>query len=289
MAGTGNQLRIFNDAVAIITGGASGIGLAISKVLASRGATVIIADKQSEAARKEVESICSSGGRAEAVSLDVTDYAAVESLVNSTLEKHGRIDYMFNNAGIGVCGLMSDFSLEHWQKVINVNLMGVIHGVHAVYPVMIRQGFGHIVNTSSIGGLVPFQFTGSYTAAKFAVAGLTQSLRVEAMDTGVRVSVICPGVIRTPILKGGGDSIILYDVPPENVDNAWKKTFPADVDRFAAKVVSQVARNVPIIVVPGWWKIVWLTYRLFPAFTLKLMKKAFYDPGYKDLAPFMKH
>jgi NAD(P)-dependent dehydrogenase (short-subunit alcohol dehydrogenase family) len=283
-----HQLRIFNDAVAIITGGGSGIGLAIGKALASRGATVILADKQGETAGREAENIRAAGGNTEAAQIDVTDYKSVEQLVTGTLAKYGRIDFMFNNAGIGVCGLISDFELDHWYKVLNVNLLGVIHGIQAVYPVMRKQGFGHIINTSSMGGLVPFTFTGSYTASKYAVAGLSQSLRIEAMDSGVRVSVLCPGVIRTPILKAGGDNLLLYKIPQNKIEESWKKTFPADPDRFAEKAIRQVARNVPIIVVPAWWKLFWLFHRLSPNATLWFIKYFFYNPAMKDLGPFVK-
>jgi len=278
---------VFKGAVAIVTGGASGIGLSLAKELANRGASVVIADKNIAEAQKAAAKIAEGGRSVVAVEVDVTDYASVEKNVREVFDAEGRLDYMFNNAGIGVCGLMKDFTIDDWRKVIDVNLMGVINGVQAVYPLMLDQGFGHIVNTSSMGGLVPFPLTGSYTASKYAVVGLSKSLRVEAMDGGVRVSVVCPGVVRTPLLKGKGDSVLLYDVPEDKVEQSWKRTFPADPDRFARSVLDQVGRNKAVIIVPAWWKILWWMERSSPTLMSMLMKKQFYDVAIKDLKDYI--
>jgi len=117
--------------------------------------------------------------------------------------RFGHIDLLFNNAGIAVGGGMADYDPEDWEDVIDVNLRGVANGVQAVYPIMIEQRSGQIVNTASIAGLIAAPSQGSYTASKHAVVGLTKALRVEAERFGVRASVLCPGVVRTPILVGG--------------------------------------------------------------------------------------
>jgi NAD(P)-dependent dehydrogenase (short-subunit alcohol dehydrogenase family) len=284
-----NRTRYYKDAVAIITGGASGIGKALGEELAALGAHVILADIRLEPALMAAEKIKSKGGRAEAAPVDVSDFNSVERLVQETYGKHDRIDFIFNNAGIGACGHMHEFKLEHWRNVINVDLFGIIHGVQAAYPLMREQGFGHIVNTASIGGLVPFTLTGSYTASKFGVVGLTIALRMEAMGSGVCASVICPGVIRTPMLMADDpNNVILFDVATDKYEEAWRRTRPADPNQFAKKVLKQVRRNKPIIVVPGWWKILWLVFRIAPNFTINFMKKNFHDVALKDLERFRK-
>jgi NAD(P)-dependent dehydrogenase (short-subunit alcohol dehydrogenase family) len=188
---------------AIVTGGASGIGRALAEELAGRGVGVVIADRQVDLAKEVAAAIQSRGGAAEVAELDVRDHERFLAIVNETFERTGRLDYLFNNAGIGVSAEMKDYEPADWDDVFDVNLRGVAYGVTAAYPLMVRQGFGHIVNTASMAGLVAAGMTGSYTATKHAVVGLSRALRVEAKPYGVRVSVVCPGVIRTPILEGG--------------------------------------------------------------------------------------
>src|SRR5664280_2465562 len=141
---------------------------------------------------------------------DVTGAGALSQSVGRFAAEHGGLDFMFNNAGIAVGGEVRDLSLAHWQRVVDVNLMSVIHGVAAAYPLMIEQGRGHIVNTASLSGLVPSPLLVPYSTTKHAVVGLSIGRRVEAADHGVRVSVVCPGVIETPLLDKGNPG----DLPP---------------------------------------------------------------------------
>jgi NADP-dependent 3-hydroxy acid dehydrogenase YdfG len=167
-------------AVAFITGGASGIGAAIGKALARRGVDVVLADRQLELAQQVAEGIRQSDGRASAVELDVRDPARFASVVGETVARSGRIDYLFNNAGIGVAGDIAGYTLPDWYDVFDVNLRGVVHGIGAVYPVMRAQGSGHIINTASMAGLLPTSEAASYGATKHAVVGLSKTLRIEA-------------------------------------------------------------------------------------------------------------
>jgi NAD(P)-dependent dehydrogenase (short-subunit alcohol dehydrogenase family) len=252
------MLRTYDGAVAIITGGASGIGRALAEALAERGATVVLADLQIELASEVAASLVAAGRKASAAEIDVTDFAAVDHLVRETAAAHGRLDYIFNNAGIGIGGEVRHYQIEDWTRVFDVNLHGVANGVQAAYPVMLKQGFGHIVNTASMAGLMPAPGTASYAAAKHAVVGLSTSLRIEAARFGVRISVICPGVIQTPILHGGGKfGKMLINIPRELEAQYWKALRPMPVDRFARKVLRAVAKNKPIIIVPARWKLVW--------------------------------
>jgi NAD(P)-dependent dehydrogenase (short-subunit alcohol dehydrogenase family) len=268
-------IRIFNDATAIVTGGASGIGKAIAEELARRGCEVVLADMQIEMAQDVAAQIQASGGRAKAVEVDVTDFPALERLVRETVESSGRLDYIFNNAGIAIGGTANHYSIEDWNKIIDINLRGVVNGIQAAYKIMIEQGFGHIVNTASMAGLMPSPVSVAYAATKHAVVGLSLSLRVEAAEMGIRVSVICPGVIRTPILEGGKYGKINMNIPPEKLRDMWEKFKPMSPDIFAKKVVSAIAKNKAIIVVPSLWKLIWWLNRLSPTLGMAFAQNSF--------------
>ena len=266
---------VFAGRSAIITGGASGIGAALGRELARRGADVVLADRQEEEAAKVAAQIRETGGRATAAALDVRQLAPIVRLVEETVARCGRVDYFFNNAGIGVGGEMANYSARDWDDVIDVNLRGVAYGIQAVYPQMVRQGSGHIVNTASMAGLVGAVGEGSYAATKHAVVGLSKALRIEARRHGVRVSVLCPGAIKTPILTGGRFGRLNFvGLSEEKVLEMWEIARPMDVDVFAAKAARAVARNDAIIVYPSWWKLLWYLERLSPALSAKFWARS---------------
>jgi NAD(P)-dependent dehydrogenase (short-subunit alcohol dehydrogenase family) len=262
---------VYEGKIAIITGGASGIGAALGRELARRGAEVVLADRQVEIAAKIAAEISRDGGRASAVELDVRDLASIARIVADTVKRSGRVDYFFNNAGIAVGGEMDGYCPEDWDDVIDVNLRGVAYGVQTVYPLMVRQGSGHIVNTASMAGLVAAAGEGSYTATKHAVVGLSKSLRVEAKRHGVRVSVLCPGAIRTPILTGGKFGRLNFvGLRDETILEMWAKVRPMNVDVFARKALEAITRNEAIIVLPRWWKGLWYLERVSPTLSFAL-------------------
>jgi NAD(P)-dependent dehydrogenase (short-subunit alcohol dehydrogenase family) len=274
--------------VAFITGGASGIGRAFGEVLAEKNVEVVLADRQAELAEQIAASIRRVGGKASAVELDVRDPHAFQRAAAETVARSGRIDYLFNNAGIGVGGDMADYALPDWNDVFDVNLRGVVHGIQAVYPAMRRQGRGHIVNTASSAGLLPAPSAGSYTASKHAVVGLSKALRIEAKRHGVRVSVLCPGVIRTPILRAGEyGRTNLTDEGEQRMMVFWERLRPMEPRAFARKALRQIDHNVPIVVVPAWWKLFWLFDRLSPSLSLRLWQRV-YDRVHADLAPHQR-
>ncbi len=158
--------------VAFVTGGASGIGAALATRLARGGAKVWIADRQVGPAQELAQRLSRGGGKAHAIELDVRDYSSFERAVGEAVEQSARIDYLFNNAGIGVAGEVDSYTLDDWNDVFDVNLRGVVHGIQAVYPIMIRQHSGHIVNTASMAGLVTTAGQASYTATKHAVVAI---------------------------------------------------------------------------------------------------------------------
>lgn len=257
--------------MAIVTGAASGIGKALATELVDRGATVVVADIAGDASASVAEQLARrSGGagapRAITAALDVTDAAAVNQLVGRTAADHGGLDLLFNNAGIGVGGEVRELSAAHWRRVIDVNLWSVINGVNAAYPLMIAQGRGHIVNTASLSGLLPSPMLVPYSTTKHAVVGLSVGLRMEADAHGVRVTVVCPGVIETPLL----DKPIPEDLPPvasmPNLRSMLTSLVgtPYPVASLASDVLDGVALNRPIIVTPFHARRAWALYRISP-------------------------
>ena len=272
-------LRIFDGAVAVVTGAASGIGEALARELARRGATVVLADRQAEEAAVVAASINAAAGAssgdatAESVELDVRDAEVFDRVLADTVARHGRVDYLFNNAGIGIGGPALAHTTEDWRYMIDVNLMGVVHGIQAAYPRMVEQGFGHIVNTASIAGLTACPGLVSYAAAKHAVVGITRALRVEAAEHGVRVGAFCPGFIRTPILEGGRYGRMLggeTGMLSEEVKAKLGGMEPAD---FAPRALNLVAVNREIMVLPWQWKVLWWLDRLLPGLVTGLTRR----------------
>lgn len=271
--------HLFTGATAIVTGGASGIGKALSMELAHRGCEVVLADLQSELAQENANEINEKGGTAQAVGVDVTDFGAIQELISQTYERTGRIDYLFNNAGINFFGHLEHYQIEDWSRLIHVNLMGVINGVQAVYKIMKKQRFGHIINTASLGGLIPNPGMVPYAAVKHGVVGLTNSLRAEGARVGIRASVLCPGYINTPMLNLWGE----YEKSLIDLSSKQKQTLQSMLNRFnpitagvfACKALDQVARNKGIIVIPGRYRWPWLMYRLSPSASISILSKMY--------------
>ena len=259
--------------IAFVTGGASGIGAALATKLVDGGAEVWIADRQIGAAQELAQRLDSGGAKAYAIELDVRSYPSFESAVAEAVRQSGRIDYLFNNAGIGVGGEIDSYTLDDWNDVFDVNLRGVVHGIQAVYPIMIRQHSGHIVNTASMAGLVTTVGQAAYTATKHAVVAISKTLRLEAERHGVQVSVLCPGAIRTPILTGGKyGRMTNTGLGEEQLLKFWEPFRPMAPEKFAERVLRAVFRGDAIIVVPAWWKAWWYLERLSPALSMRAAK-----------------
>jgi len=270
------MIRIFCGGVAIITGGASGIGRAFAEALAARGCEVVLADLQIDLAEEVAAAINASGGQATAVEVDVVRHEDVVNVVQKTVERCGRLDYLFNNAGIVIFGEASEYEMRDWDRSIDVNLRGVIHGVDAAYRVMLKQGFGHIINTASIAGLMPWPMEIGYSTTKHAVVGLTTTLRAEAAHTGVRVSALCPGLVRTPILDGGKYGRWIRDYPKDKVAKLMESTRPFPVDKFVQLALKQIARNKAIIIIPLMYRVLWRMYRMSPLLGIAFARMLFH-------------
>jgi NAD(P)-dependent dehydrogenase (short-subunit alcohol dehydrogenase family) len=259
--------------IAFVTGGASGIGAALATKLADGGAEVWIADRQVGAGQELAQRLDSGGAKAHAIELDVRSYPSFERAVAEAVQQSGRIDYLFNNAGIGVGGEVDSYTLDDWNDVFDVNLRGVAHGIQAVYPIMIRQHSGHIVNTASMAGLVTSPGQGSYTATKHAVVAISKTLRLEAERHGVQVSVLCPGAIRTPALTLAGYwRMTSTGISEDELLKFWEPFRPMAPEKFAERALRAVLRGHAIIVVPAWWKAFWYLERLSPALSMRAAK-----------------
>ena len=257
-------------AIALITGGGSGIGAEAGLQLAHRGNTVILADINREAADNVAAQIVASGGHAESAVLDVRDGDAFAALVDRVVADHGRIDLIFNNAGIGVGGPIEDLTAEHWQRIVDINIMGVVNGIRAAYPHMIRQADGHIVNTASLAGLVPSPMLAPYAMTKHAVVGLSLSLRPEAAQHGIRVTALCPGPTETPILDSRGPEDLTAHEGMSARDLLTKATgdiYP--VEHLVADLLRGIDENRAYIVAPPRARLAWWIHRLVPGFLEK--------------------
>jgi NAD(P)-dependent dehydrogenase (short-subunit alcohol dehydrogenase family) len=255
-------MKTFEGKICILTGAASGIGRCLAQQLAAYGATVYLADCNAALLDEAARQIKEAGGKAFANPLDVTDKKAFAGLVEKVVSAHGKLDYLFNNAGIGVGGEAFSFDFQDWEQVISVNLYGVINGVQAAYPLMVKQGRGHIVNVASVAGLFPLTGEISYTTSKYAVVGLTQALRAEAADLGVKVSLVCPGKIETPIYQTA--KIIGFD-KQKALSLLPKGITP---EKCASTILKGVAKNRAIIVITGLGRLMWLVSRVSPALSL---------------------
>jgi len=193
----------FDGKVALITGGASGLGRAAARLLAERGARVVVADVDDEGGAATVTDCKAAGSEALYVRTDVTEDAQVAAAVAAAVDTWGRLDVAMNNAGInGPTKFIADYTPEEWNRVLAVNLNGIFHGIRHEVPQMIKQGGGAIVNTSSGAGLVGFPMLPAYVASKHAVLGLTKAAALAYVRDGVRINAVCPGSTRTPLLEG---------------------------------------------------------------------------------------
>lgn len=242
---------------AVVTGGGSGIGAALCRALDQAGAHVVCTDVDASAADQVVATL---SPRARAERLDVTDAAAVQRVVDDVVARAGRVDLMFNNAGIVWGGDTELLTLDQWNAIIDINIRGVVHGVAAAYPQMLRQGHGHIVNTASMAGLTAAGQVTSYVATKHAVVGLSMALRSEAVPRGVGVLVVCPAAVETPILdKGAVGGFVGRDYFLQAQGGT-----PYDADRLARDTLRAIEKNKAVLVKPTVAHAQWLLARLAP-------------------------
>ncbi len=245
----------FENKTAFVTGAASGIGRALAVILAERGATVYAADRDAE----RLAQLDGTTG-IHAVPLDVSDRSAVTAAVDRVVSESGGLDLMFNNAGIVVGGDFAEMTPDAWQRIVDINFWGVVHGTEAAYAQMRKQGHGHIINTSSSAGVMPVVRSAAYAATKHAVVGLSTSLRAEAAEHDINVTVVLPGLVDTNIFSAATNlASYNYGAAVERVP--MKKATPRQA---AEAILRGVARNDEFIVFPLLNRLVIQLYRAMP-------------------------
>jgi NAD(P)-dependent dehydrogenase (short-subunit alcohol dehydrogenase family) len=222
----------FNDKVAFITGGASGIGFGMAQAFAERGMRIMLADIDREALEKSESELAARPAEVASVVCDVSDPRSVENARDATLDRFGGVHVLCNNAGVSVIGPTAELPQADWNWVLGVNLMGVLHGLQAFIPVMKKQGEpSHVINTASIAGLAPLGGKQApYKVTKFGVVALSEVLRDELSKTSIGVSVLCPGPVRTDIIGCEAHR-------PERFGSSPEKHEQSPAQKFAASVV----------------------------------------------------
>lgn len=240
----------FEGKIAIVTGGTSGIGYAVSEELLKRGATVWVIGSREESVKKAKKTLAAYKN-AKYAAVDVTEAEQVKGMIDTCVAECGRLDYLFNNAGIGMTHPSSYLTLEMWKKAIDLNLWGVVYGIHFALPVMLAQKSGHIVNTSSLAGILALPSQTVYCATKFAVTGMTEALGYEFAEAGIVFTTVCPANVATAIFAG-------TEIP--------KEAIPADE---AARIILESVENKEALVI-------------LPEFAKKLYERLTADPVLKE-------
>jgi NAD(P)-dependent dehydrogenase (short-subunit alcohol dehydrogenase family) len=249
------------DKVAVVTGAASGQGRAAARLFAQAGAMVVVADVNGEDAEAVVSEIKYAGGEATAARADVSNEAQVAAMIGMAVDRYGRLDVLFNNAGVGpsasdrlTMASVVDTPEEHWDAILAINLKGVAMGCKHAIPVMVEGGGGAIVNNASINALVGIPGADAYTAAKGGVVALTRVLAVEWGPSGVRVNCICPGGVNTPMIAPlTADEQVLSSVRESTPLGHLAR--PEEIARVALFLASDAASymNGAIVPVDGGW------------------------------------
>jgi NAD(P)-dependent dehydrogenase (short-subunit alcohol dehydrogenase family) len=230
--------------VAVVTGAASGIGLALARRFADEGMKVVVADIDEEGLTSAAAELARRGADAVTVPTDVSDADHIEALAAAALDRFGSVHLVCNNAGVGGGGAVADFDVETWKRVIDIDLWSVLHGMRVFLPILVGQGEGHIVNTASVAGLFAGPFMGPYSVAKFGVVAISESAFLEQsmLGTGVGVSVLCPGWVTTAI----ADNMPMSATDESGVEAVLRDTVKGfvesgmDPDDVAAEVVAAV-------------------------------------------------
>ncbi len=220
----------------VITGASSGLGEAAAKHLSALGATVVLGARRAARIEKLAREIQDKGGKALAIDMDVTRRDQVKKLVDSAVEQFGRVDVILNNAGIMPLSPMDRLNVEEWDRMIDVNLKGVLNGIAAVLPYMKAQQSGQIINTSSVAGHKVFTGSAVYSATKYAVRALTEGLRMEVKPYNIRTTIVCPGAVKTELLE----HITEADIQQANKD--YVGTVGLDPDSFARVVAFAISQ-----------------------------------------------
>jgi len=270
-------MRIGRETRAVVTGAGSGLGRALAKALAARGAVVVVSDVREEGARATVAEIAALGGASHVVFCDVTRAAEVERLAAEAARLAGPTDLLVNNAGIGAAGHIGALGLDAWHRAVDVNLWGVIHGCHYFVPAMRARRRGHVLNVASAAAFGSAPSMGAYNATKAAVVALSETLAVEAAADGVGVTALCQGFFRTNILS---DSVgVIADAQRRFIEAEMARS-KHDADAVARLALAAVEQGklyaVPHAEIRWLWRAKRLAPGLFARIAARLEQRGYF-------------
>jgi NAD(P)-dependent dehydrogenase (short-subunit alcohol dehydrogenase family) len=245
----------FQGKNAIVTGAASGIGREIASQLRTAGAHVLTTDLP---------------GTDVDMAVDVTSSEQLQAAVDTVVERHGRLDLMFNNAGVAIFGELELVTLADWDRIIDVNFRGVAYGTTIAYAQMVRQGGGRIVNTASVAGLAPVPLQAHYCATKHAIVGLGRTVNVEARRHRIRVVTFCPAFVETPMFDNNSIVGSLGGVDPRKL----VPLRPLPAATAVQRLLEGVDRGRELVITPSYGRVVWWLERLSPSVSGHLQRLA---------------
>jgi NAD(P)-dependent dehydrogenase (short-subunit alcohol dehydrogenase family) len=259
-------IKDFKNKVVVITGAASGIGKATAKAFAQKGSDLVIADNNAQRLEETAGEIKATGARVLARQVDVSDRNQVESFAKFVISERGHVDILINNAGVGVGGPLLDTNIEDFEWIFSINYWGVVYGLKSFLPHMVARKYGHVVNTASGAGLCSIPAMSAYCSTKFAVVGLSETLRSEVRRFGIGVSTICPGVINTNIIAQSRMHLQEGSRATHSRLIDFYRRFGWPPERVAKAIMSAVRHNRSIVPVgPEAWA-QWLTKRMSQKF-----------------------
>lgn len=260
--------EFFQGKTILLTGAASGIGRALALRLAGAGATVHALDADREGLERLAEPRDAAGRNIVPHAVDVRDFQSYQDAVSRIAASSAGIDFLFNNAGVTLLGETQRISFERHKWLLDINLMGVVHGIHLVYPIMVRQGAGWIVNTASVAGATGYATATAYTTSKAAILELSRSLAAEARYWGVKVSVACPGYVDSGIfaqdrITGADRDEVIRDLPVRMMSP----------DEAADQLIAGILKGRETIVFPWTARLLWVFAHWFPSLMTPLHRK----------------
>ena len=254
------MIKNFQNKSVLITGAATGIGRALAHELANRGAVVYVTALTKKEAQTVVDEITSSNGKAIAAELDVGNFKDIEKMIDLVVSEQGQLDIMINNAGVAYVGESYDMQVETIEKLAHINFTAVNVGAVLAYTQMKKQGFGHILNTASMGGFLPTPGMAVYAATKHGVVGLTTSLASEGKDFNIVVKASCPGFIKSELMNKSSD------VSKNMSDYLDLLPKPIDASIAAKTIIDGLGKKPVLIFTPSYAKVSYFLNRFIPGF-----------------------